>query len=85
MLLQRGTGSGNEHREQENVEWEQNRDLEMKLLIGLGFELGFVPIFHFPVLVPRSPFPVLVTSENVSQRKFKRVNWTDHVRRGNVC
>ena len=52
MLLQRGTGSGNEHREQENVEWEQNRDLEMKLLIGLGFELGFVPIFHFPV--PRS-------------------------------
>ena len=24
----------------------------MKLLIGLGFQLGFVPIFHFPVLVP---------------------------------
>ena len=58
MLLQRGTGSGNEHREQENVEWEQNRDLEMKLLTGLGFELGFVPIFHFPVSRIGSPLPV---------------------------
>ena len=37
------------------------------------------------MLVPRSPFPVLVTSENVLQRKFKRVNWTDHVRRDNTC
>ena len=26
----------------------------------LGFKLGFDPVFHFPV--PRSPFPVLVTS-----------------------
>ena len=58
MLLQRGTGSGNEHREQENVEWEQNRDLEMKLLIGLGFELGFVSIFHFPVSPIGSLLPV---------------------------
>ena len=58
MLLQRGTGSGNEHREQENVEWEQNRHLEMKLLIGLGFELGFVPIFHFPVSRIGSLLPV---------------------------
>lgn len=58
MLLQRGTGSGNEHREQENVEWEQNRDLEMKLLTGLGFELGFVPIFHFPVSRIGSLLPV---------------------------
>ena len=58
MLLQRGTGSGNEHREQENVEWEQNRDLEMKLLTGLGFELGFVPIFHFSVPRIGSLLPV---------------------------
>ena len=78
-------GAGNENREQENVEWEQNRESEMKLLIGLGFELGFVPIFHFPVPRIGSPLPVLVTSENVSKRKFKRVNCTDHVRRGNAC
>ena len=30
----------------------------MNLLIGLGFNLSFVPIFHFPVLFARSPFPV---------------------------
>ena len=36
--------------EWENEKLEQNRELEMKcffLLIGLGFKLGFVPIFHF--------------------------------------
>ena len=31
---------------------EQSRKLKMKLLIGQGLGLGFVPIFHFPV--PRS-------------------------------
>ena len=29
----------------------------MNLLIGLGFKLSFVPIFHFPVLFGPSPFP----------------------------
>ena len=29
--------------------WEESRKLRMKLLIGQGFKLGFVPIFHFPV------------------------------------
>ena len=42
-------GLGNEHGERENEKWEQSIELEMKLLIGRGFELGFVPIFHFPV------------------------------------
>ena len=31
----------------------------MKLLIGLGFKLGFVPIFHFLVHRACSPLPVL--------------------------
>lgn len=51
------TGRG----ERGNEEWEQSRELGMKLLIGLGFQLGFVPIFHFLVLV-HSPIPVLATS-----------------------
>ena len=40
----------------------QSRELEMKLLIGLGFRLSFVPIFIFPfhVRVTHWPFPVLV-------------------------
>ena len=38
----------------ENEKLEQNKELEMQLLIGPGFKLGFVPIFHFPV--PHSPF-----------------------------
>ena len=41
--------AGKEHGERENEKWEQNRHLEMKLMTGLGFKLGFVPIFHFPV------------------------------------
>ena len=37
---------------------EQCRQLEMKLLLGLGFKLGFVPIFHCPAprAVPRFQF-----------------------------
>ena len=50
-------GLENECGEWERKKWEQTRELEMKLLIGLGFKLGFFfPNFHFPV--PRSPFPV---------------------------
>ena len=29
----------------------KSRELEIKLLIGLGFKLGFVPFFIFPVPV----------------------------------
>jgi len=44
--------------------WKQNRELETKLLIGLGLKFGFVPIFRFPV--HPSPFRVSVISiENV--------------------
>ena len=32
-------------------------ELEMKVLIGLGFKLGFVP-FNFSVPLTRSPLPV---------------------------
>ena len=43
-------GMGNQLRERKHEKWEQKRELEMKLLKGLGlFKLGFVPIFHFPV------------------------------------
>ena len=38
----------NEHGERENEKWEPSIELEMKLLIGRGLELTFVPIFHFP-------------------------------------
>ena len=31
----------------ENEKWEQNRDFQ-------GLKSGFVPIFHFPVSVPRA-------------------------------
>ena len=51
-------GAGNESWEQESEKWEQKRELEMKLLVGLKFKLGFVPIFHFPV--PRACSPLLV-------------------------
>ena len=55
--LNRERGAGNDHSEQENETWEQSREsreLEMKLLIGLGFKVGFVPIFFI------FPFPVSV-------------------------
>ena len=35
--------------EQENEKWEQNRELATNLLIGLGFKIRFVSIFHLPV------------------------------------
>ena len=44
------TGSG----ERKNEKWEKKRELEMKLVRGLGLKLDFVSIFHFPV--PRSSF-----------------------------
>ena len=43
----------NEYGKSENEIWEQNRELEMKLLIGLGFKLGYFPFF-----ISRSLFPV---------------------------
>ena len=48
----------NECGKSDNEIWEQNRELEMKLLIGLGFKLGYFPFFIFSFAVPRSPFPV---------------------------
>ena len=47
MLIKRGAGNGKK-------KWEKKRELEMKLLRGLGLKLGFVSIFLFPV--PRSSF-----------------------------
>ena len=52
---QRGLENG--HGERENEKWKPSRELEMKLLIGLGFELGFVPIFHFSVPHCSNTFP----------------------------
>ena len=48
----------NEYGKSENEIWEQNRELEMKLLIGLGVNLDYFPFFIFPFTVPRSPFLV---------------------------
>lgn len=53
MLLKR---AGNE----KNGKWQQNKELEISLLIGLGFKLALVPIFHFPVFLPRNPFLIFV-------------------------
>ena len=45
--------------EGENEKWEKiNKELETKLPVGLGFNLGFVSkfsFFLFPALVPRTP------------------------------
>ena len=52
MLKKPGKGMSAGDEEKKNKEREQNRELEMKLLIEVGFKLGFVqlvPIFHFPV------------------------------------
>ena len=38
--------------------WKQNRELDMKLQIGLQFKFGFVTIFHFPVPRALAPHPV---------------------------
>ena len=51
----------------------------MLLLIGIGFKLGFVRIFHFPITrsrspfsfpVPRSPFPIPRSSFPVPRSSF---------------
>lgn len=40
----------NERRERENEKWDQNKELKMKLLIGLRFMFCFFfPIFYLPV------------------------------------
>ena len=44
-------GTSNELGEREDEKWKQSRELKRKVLIGLSFKLGFVPIFHY--FVPR--------------------------------
>jgi len=58
-------GEGNKLGENENKYWEQNRELEMKLLKGLGFKSVFVSLFPFPV--PGSPFPCF---SNIRMKKL---------------
>lgn len=60
MLLKRGKGTGERARGMERKKWEQSGELELKLLIGLGFKLGFFsqfPFFRSPLPVPHSPVP----------------------------
>ena len=63
---ERGTGNGergtrNEERGRgTEKKREQNRELEIKSLTGLGFKLGFLPIFSFS----RSPFYTAPISQN---------------------
>ena len=59
LLLKRAAVNGETHGELGNEKCKQNRELKMKLLIRLGFNLGFLPIFHFPVRRARFPLPVL--------------------------
>ena len=68
MLLKRGRGNGERGTSKGNGRMKTGN--KMKLLIGLGFKLGFVSNFSFsrslcsfpaprsPFPVPRSPFPV---------------------------
>ena len=58
MSLQRGTGSGERAQGTTKYRMGTKPRFGMKLLIGLGFELGFVSIFHFPVPRIGSPLPV---------------------------
>ena len=65
MLLKRGKGNeervaGNGHVERDNEKWEQGRVLQLKSLIGQGFNLSFAPDFLFPVYCARSQLPFLV-------------------------
>ena len=66
----RGTGNGERRTSAGNgkiKKWEQNRELAMKLLIGIGVKISFFsPFFHY--VIPRAcsrsplpPFPVLIT------------------------
>ena len=84
MLQKRGVGSGErgtgtEHGERKNEKWEQNKDLEMKWMIGLGFKLGFVPIFHFPVARARSSLPVPSSSNILLPRKLLGQVWVSNM------
>ena len=65
MILKAGTGNG----KRENEKWEQNRignDITNGSRVQVRFcsHFSFLPI-PFHVLVPRFPFPVLVTSVNL--------------------
>ena len=54
MLLEQGT------RFKENRKITNGNKVEMKLLIGLKFKVGFVPIFSFSLLVSRACSPCLL-------------------------
>ena len=59
---ERGAGSGERARRTgKGKKLEQKRELEMKLLIGLGLKLGFLPTIHYRVCHCRSPLLVLLT------------------------
>ena len=77
MLLKRGTGNGERRTSAGNgkiKKWEQNRELPMKLLIGIGVKISFFPhffitSFHELVLGPRCPVPRF----NNSSREEKKL------------
>ena len=53
----------------------------MRLLIGLGFKLGFISMFHFPVPLaglefpaPRSPFSNILRTTELALY-FTRLTW----------
>lgn len=80
MLLKRGAESG----EWENEKWKQNRELKMRLLIGLGFKLGLKGLIcsHFSFSRPQCSFPA-VRSPSVTSiweaRSSKLRTWNERV------
>ena len=59
-LLKQGMGNG------KIKKWERYRAYEIKLLIGLEFELAFVPICHFPVPLPLCWLAIQMPCKNFS-------------------
>ena len=89
MLLKRGTGNGergtgngergagNEHRERENEKLETKPNLKPSPISN--FILFPVFILPFPLLVPRSPFPLPRFSNIHASQSLDRKNTTDFV------
>ena len=91
MILKRGTGNGeqgtgngergagNKHGDRENEKKRNKTQVEPKLYKSLYFQFSVLfPffIFPFPVLVPHSTFPVLVTfftTQEDSERRLKTI------------
>lgn len=86
MWLKRGTGSGERARRTgKGKKLEQKRELEMKLLIGLGLKLGFLPTIHYRVCHCRSPLLVLLTSRKKQTGRRATKSFVSTYKKWNVA